>query len=178
MSGYWATYCIVLQTVLENVSALKILTRTIKIVIFAFRCWSAFKTNRCSAADSLRASKNNEEQAHLIDQVFWGGILIWQFSFRARHHWERISLNLRFNCYTEFQSLSVKLVSLSCIPDSTSIFSRIPNSTDQNFLDSKIRLPLQKDCSPSASGSAAPLFLSLTFTQPKSVSFLFLQLFL
>ena len=32
--------------------------------------------NRCSAADSLRASKNNEEQAHLIHQVFFFGILI------------------------------------------------------------------------------------------------------
>ena len=72
---------------------------------------TAFKTNRCSAADSLRASKNNEEQAHLIDQVFffwlfdphrlrwWTHCLFstvfmftkWQFSFRARHHWERIS---------------------------------------------------------------------------------------
>ena len=37
---------------------------------------TAFKTNRCSAADSLRASKNNEEQAHLIDEVFFFGFLI------------------------------------------------------------------------------------------------------
>ena len=42
-SEYWATYCIVLQTVLENVSALKILTKTIKIVIFALRCWQHSK---------------------------------------------------------------------------------------------------------------------------------------
>ena len=78
---------------------------------------------------------------------------------------------------TGLQSLSVKLGfwipsisgnrdSLSCIQDSTRIFFRIPNSTDQNFLDSKIPLPLQKDCSPSASESAAPSFLSLTFNQP------------
>ena len=75
--------------------------------------------------------------------------------------------------------LSGNTDSLSGIPDSTSIFLfLIPNSTDQNFLDSRIRMSLQKDCSPSASGSAAPSFLSLMFTQPKRGSFLLLQLFL
>ena len=42
---------------------------------------TAFKTNRCSAADSLRASKNNEEQAHLIDQVFF--LAFWSTSFKV-----------------------------------------------------------------------------------------------
>ena len=51
-------------------------------------------------------------------------------------------------------------------------FCRIPNSTDQNFLDFRIHMPLQKDCSPSALGSVAPSFLSLTFSQPKRGSFL------
>ena len=42
-----------------------------KKLIFACRCWPAFKTNQLfSCWQSLRASKNNEEQAHLVYQVF------------------------------------------------------------------------------------------------------------
>ena len=92
-------------------SALKILTKTMNKVIFAFRCWPAFKTNRLfSCWQSLRASQNNEEHAHLIDQVFFAlcstsfklmntmfifnrffVFAKWQFLFRPQYHWERIS---------------------------------------------------------------------------------------
>ena len=43
-----------------------------KKLIFAFRCWPAFKKNPLfSCWQSVRASKNIEEEAHLIDQVLF-----------------------------------------------------------------------------------------------------------